>query len=128
MIINKEEVEKAAVEYVITQRIKEDHQWAEFAQKDFKAGTNFVEEKVQEYVGDIIIENQGLKLYKDNEAERFKGLAVEFAEWIVDGGYKCPFKPGVDAYIWYYNNGNHVAKSTEELFETFIEERNETNS
>ena len=79
MIIPKEEIEKAAEEYVITQRIKEDHQWAEFAQKDFKAGANFVEEKVQEYIGDIIIENQGLKLYKDNEVKRFKELVVEFA-------------------------------------------------
>ena len=124
MIISKEEVEKAAIEYVITQRIKEDHQWAEFAQKDFKAGANFVEEKVQEYVGDIIIENQGLKLYKDNEAERFKELAVGFARYIRSNPKKVK-----DYSLTIFEEGKFVSDdvkhydNVEELFETFLKEK-----
>jgi hypothetical protein len=110
MIINKEEVEKAALEYA-----KNESYGGKFdpgSRMGFEAGADFVENKVQEYVGDIIIENQGLKLYKDNEAERFKELAVEFAKFIID-----------------YEKTPHLNRleTTEELYELFLKERNEKN-
>jgi hypothetical protein len=129
MIINKEEVEKAAEEYIKTQRIKEENQWAEFAKKDFKAGIEFSEEYVQKYVGDIIIENQGLKLYKDNEAERFKELAVEFGEWILQNdnpGFKLVFGDGFPNKWGSVRQGGGY-NTTEELYELFLKQRNEKN-
>jgi hypothetical protein len=98
MIINKEEVEKAAENYCNIQNIHP---------SDI---TLMVENKVQEYVGDIIIENQGLKLYKDNEENRFKELAVELAEWVI-----------------YYERALHLNRfeTTEELFEMFKKEKND---
>jgi hypothetical protein len=99
MIIPKEEVEKAAVEYALQGK------GYSYKLEGFEAGVEFSEEYVQQHVQDIIIENQGLKLYKDNEAERFKKLAIEFANW-------CSNRLGPD----------------EKNFDKFIKERNETNS
>lgn len=104
MIINKEEVEKAALEY-----IKDIHAMYHVVGCDcFIEGAKFVENKVQEYVVDIITENQGLKLYKDNESERFKNLAVEFGE-----------------YLQGYENSIYNISI---IYNEFIKERNETNS
>ena len=76
----------------------------------FKAGVTFAKSKVHDYIKDIIIENQGLKLYKDNEPKRFEELAVELAEWIID-----------------YERTPHLNRleTIEELYEQFIKERNE---
>jgi hypothetical protein len=127
MIINKEEVEKAALEYA-----KNESYGGKFdpgSRMGFEAGADFVENKVQEYVGDIIIENQGLKLYKDNEAERFKELAVEFGEWILQNdnpGFKLVFGDGLPNKWGSVRQGGGY-NTTEELYELFLKERNEKN-
>ena len=108
MIINKEEVEKAAENYCNIQNIHPSD--ITLSKEVFIAGALMVENKIQECVGDIITENQGLKLYKDNEEKRFKELAVEFAEWIID-----------------YERTPHLNRleTTEELFEMFKKEKND---
>ena len=108
MIINKEEVEKAAENYCNIQNTHPSD--ITLSKEVFIAGALMVENKVQEYVGDIIIENQGLKLYKDNEENRFKELAVELAEWVI-----------------YYERALHLNRfeTTEELFEMFKKENND---
>ena len=118
MIINKEEVEKAAKEY-----IKDIHAMYHAVSYDcFSEGAKFVENKVQEYVVDIITENQGLKLYKDREAERFKELAVDFVEW-----YRESLRINEIKYPSIELEFNLEGKSPEELYEIFIKERNEKN-
>jgi hypothetical protein len=83
-LVQEEEIEKAADDYAESFRYSSEITgWFKQKTKDFKAGASFVENKVQECVGDIIIKNQGLKLYKNNEAERFKILAIEFAEYVL---------------------------------------------
>ena len=111
MIINKEEVEEAAKENCECNQASL-RQYDKHFIEAFKAGVEFSEEYVQKHVQDIIIENQGLKLYKDNEAERFKELAVEFAEFIID-----------------YEKTPHLNRleTTEELYELFLKQRNEKN-
>ena len=76
--------------------------------KIFKAGVEFAESKFHENIKDIIIENQGLKLYKDNEPKRFEELAIEFLNW-----YK---------FIDYEKD--YLGCTTEELFKLFLKERN----
>lgn len=124
MIINKEEVEKAAAAFIIKEHL--DGYSDMYYRETFKAGVEFSEEYVQKHVQDIIIENQGLKLYKDNEENRFKELAVEFAEWILQhknpsfgiiGGYKSPNR-WMDAI-----QGNRIDYTTEELYNMFLKER-----
>jgi hypothetical protein len=69
----------------------------QYAREDFKAGVEFAESKFNEMFLEIVTENQGLKLYKDNEAERFKKLAIEFGEWILQNdnpGFKLVFGDG----------------------------------
>jgi hypothetical protein len=124
MIITEEEVEKAALEH-----IKDIHAMYHAVGCDcFIEGAKFVENKVQEYVVDIITENQGLKLYKDNEAKRFKELAVEFARHIRGNPKKVE-----DWNLTIFEEGKFVSDDVrhydniEELFETFIKERNEKN-
>ena len=100
----------------------------EVAKSEFKAGASFAESKFQEAFKDIIIENQGLKLYKDNEAKRFEELAVEFAEWI------CSHKEGFHPmYRDKYTTNNYWGSSytggrpdytSKELFNEFLKERN----
>ena len=126
MIINKEEVEKAAENYCNIQNIYPSD--ISLSKEVFMAGALIVESKVQEYVGDIIIENQGLKLYKDNEAERFKELAVEFARYI-----RSNPKEVKDYNLTIFEEGKFVSDdvkhydNVEELFETFLKEKNEKN-
>ena len=108
MIIPKEEVEKAIKNF------GNSGVWQ--CPISFKAGIEFLEEYVQKHVQDIITENQGLKLYKDNEAERFKNLSIEFYSWMRQ--YQ-----DLSAAI----RINEVENS-QELFDKFIKERNETNS
>jgi hypothetical protein len=131
MLILKEEIEKAAGEYADKHsfRVPYDGSNNFYDDKDyedslegFEAGANFVKDKVQEYVGDIIIENQGLKLYKDNEAERFKKLAIGFAEycalegWIIDhDGWKNTLNSKVSISL---------RLSSLELFEMYFKEIN----
>ena len=110
MIINKEEVEKAAENYCNIQNIHPSD--TALSKEVFMAGALIVESKVQEYVGDIIIENQGLKLYKDNEAERFKKLAVNFA-------YYCLMQD------WLQNGFRCGGLSTEEIYDKFINDPDE---
>lgn len=123
MIITKEEVEKAADKFDHNVKLGD-----LLTTKIFKAGVEFAESTVYEYVKDIIIENQGLKLYKDNEAERFKGLAVEFGNWIGRKEYSY-YSPGSDIVpSWFDKNNHSLDCNTNELFETFIKERNEADS
>lgn len=128
MIINKEEVEKAARQYI---GIDSTDPNLKITSNDiydlttFQAGVEFSEEYVQKYVQNIIIENQGLKLYKDNEAERFKELAVEFARYI-----RSNPKEVKDYSLTIFEEGKFVSDDVkhydniEELLETFIRERN----
>lgn len=110
MIITKEEVEKAAVEYALRGK------GYSYKLAGFEAGVEFIESKWNEYFLDIITENQGLKLYKDNEAERFKELAIEFYSWMQQ----------------YQDLSTAIrineVENYQELFDKFIKERNETNS
>ena len=129
MIINKEEVEKAADEYgVNVYKGTGVGDFRHVAENAFKAGVEFSEEYVQEYVQDIITENQGLKLYKDNEAERFKELAVGFARYI-----RSNPKEVKDYSLTIFEEGKFVSDDVkhydniEELFETFIIKRNGKN-
>ena len=129
MIINKEEVEKAADEYGYdVYGGTGEGNFRYVADNAFMAGVNFIEEKVQQYIGNIIIENQGLKLYKDNEAKRFKELAVEFVRHIRGNPKKVE-----DWNLTIFEEGKFVSDDVkhydniEELFETFIKERNEKN-
>ena len=106
MIINKEEVEKF-IENLLTGDFEDIH-----IDYGARKGVEFAEEHVYKYTSDLVIENQGLKLYKDNEAERFKELAVEFGEFIID-----------------YEKTPHLNRleTTEELYELFLKQRNEKN-
>ena len=120
MIIPKEEVEKAAWESIeppINLKTPEDsdgyNEYEVFLA--FKAGVEFSEKYVQQHIQDIIIENQGLKLYKDNEAKRFKKLAVNFA-------YYCLM------HDWLQNGFRCGGLSTEEIYDKFINDPNEANS
>ena len=108
-IIPKEEIEKAAVEYALQGK------GYSYKLDGFIAGVEFSEEYVQKYIQDIIIENQGLKLYKDNEAKRFKKLAVNFA-------YYCLM------HDWLQNGFRCGGLSTEEIYDKFINDPNEANS
>ena len=122
MIINKEEVEKF-IENLLTGDFEDIH-----IDYGARKGVEFAEEYVQEYVGDIIIENQGLKLYKDNEAKRFKEFAVEFARYI-----RSNPKEVKDYSLTIFEEGKFVADDVkpcdniEELFETFLKEIYERN-
>ena len=122
-ITSKGEVEKAAEEY--SKKVNGPHfdelypncdaTIGEITAKDFKAGVEFSEQYVQYHIQDIIIENQGLKLYKDNEAKRFKKLAVNFA-------YYCLM------HDWLQNGFRCGGLSTEEIYDKFINDPDEANS
>ncbi len=100
----------------------------QYAREDFKAGVEFAESKFNEMFLEIITENQGLKLYKDNESKRFKKLAIEFGNWIGHKEYSY-YNPGSDTVSSWFDKNNHSLDcNTNELFETFIKERNGTNS
>jgi len=49
-----------------------------------------------------------------------KDISILFAQWIVDNFIRCPCN---DTFIWYYNNGDFLAKNTEDLFDIFTEEQ-----
>lgn len=93
----------------------------------FKAGVEFAESKFQEAFKDIIIENQGLKLYKDNEARRFEELAIEFAKYLFSTEIiKHTSMENSVKYIpseFNLMKGNLI-KNGEELFKLFLKERN----
>lgn len=114
MIIPKEEVEKAFVEAVdnMNKLVPMDEFDTIYFNKGFHKAIEFSEEYVQKYVQDIIIENQGLKLYKDNEAKRFKKLAVNFA-------YYCLMQD------WLQNGFRCGGLSTEEIYDKFINDPDE---
>jgi hypothetical protein len=116
MIINKEEIEKAALEYAKGESY--DGKFDPGSRMGFEVGVEFSEEYVQQYVQDIITENQGLKLYKDNEAKRFKELAVEFAEWLEDMSGSFQLYNVEDESATLYSN--------DELFEIFKSEKDDT--
>jgi len=125
MIISKEEIEKAADNYgytVFAGTGEGDFRY--IAETAFIEGANFVEEKVQEYVGDIIIENQGLKLYKDNEAKRFKELVVEFALYIGEN-YIFSGNTWLHKDFMKYRSldRKELVKTTEELFDIFKKQK-----
>ena len=49
-----------------------------------------------------------------------KEISVLFAQWVVDNLFKCPYN---NTFIWHYNNGDFLAKNTEDLFDIFMEEQ-----
>lgn len=48
-----------------------------------------------------------------------KEISVLFAQWVVDNLFKCPYN---NTFIWHYNNGDIVAKNTEDLFDIFMKQ------
>jgi hypothetical protein len=123
MIINKEEVEEF-IKNLLTGDFEDVH-----IDYGARKGIKFAEEKFNEFFMDIICENQGLKLYKDNEAERFKKFSVEFGEWILqndDPGFKLVFGDGLPNKWGSVRQGGGY-NTTEELYELFLKERNEKN-
>lgn len=124
MIMNKEEVEKAAENYTSTGQTY--CREKTFVENAFIAGVEFSEEYVQQYVQDLIVENQGLKLYKDNEAERFKELAVEFARYIRNNP-----KEVKDWEYTIFEEGKVISDNTkkfdniEEIYDKFKKEKDE---
>lgn len=92
----------------------------------FKAGVAFVKSKFEEAFKDIIIENQGLKLYKDNEAKRFEGIAIEFAKYLFSSEItRNPSKE--DEMVYTSPEFNlmkaDLIKNGKELFNNFLKER-----
>jgi hypothetical protein len=117
MIINKEEIEKAAEEYCNTPYRTELEK--QQAYRSFIAGERLAEDKFNEMFLDIITENQGLKLYKDNEPKRFKNLAVEFLEWY----QKNTVMISGEINYWNTYHEEWVLKSNEELYDLFLKEK-----
>lgn len=106
-LIPQNEVEEKALQYSFsTENINDCI--ADIKIDSFKKGVEFAESKFEEIFKDIIIENQGLKLYKDNEPKRFKELALEFLNW-----YK---------FIDYEKD--YLGCTTKDLYEQFIKKRN----
>ena len=93
----------------------------------FKAGANWCKKYYEELAKDLIVENQGLKLYKDNEARRFEELAVEFAKYLFSTEItKHTSMENSVKYIpseFNLMKGNLI-KNGEELFKLFLKERN----
>ena len=102
MIIFKEAIDNAAGEYGYdVYKGTGEGRFRYVAENGFETGANFVESKIE-------------------------GIAVEFAEWILQhtnpsfgiiGGYKSPNK-WMDTI-----QGNRIDYSTKELFEMFLKER-----
>ena len=113
MIIPKEEIEKAAEEYCNTPDRTELEKQQSY--RSFLDGVKFSEEYTQKHIQDILIENQGLKLYKDNESKRFRKLAINFA-------YYCLM------HDWLQNGFRCGGLSTEEIYDKFINDPDEANS
>jgi len=121
MIINKEEVEEF-IKNLLTGDFEDIH-----IDYGVRKGVEFAEEYVYKYTSDLVIENQGLKLYKDGEAERSKKFAVEFGEWILQNdnpGFKLVFGDGLPNKWGSVRQGGGYS-TTEELYELFLKERNE---
>ena len=102
--------------------------WGMGNYKGFKAGVTFAESIFQEAFKDIIIENQGLKLYKDNEAKRFEELAIEFAKYL--------FSTEISKHTSMENSvkytppefslmKDNLIKNGKELFNQFLKERDD---
>jgi hypothetical protein len=92
------------------------------AKNSFKSGAKFVYDKCITIVNDLIIENQGLKLYKDNEGTR----AIEFAEWINNNkeGYHPMYKEKSQIICYWGSSicGGRTDFTTEELYDKFLKE------
>ena len=63
-LFSEEEVSRAAERYALTK--SSSGVFIDTHKRDFKAGVEFAEKKCLDAVSNIIIENQGLKLLKDN--------------------------------------------------------------
>ena len=124
-IIPENEVDEAAESFAVTK--SSSRYLIDTHKRDFKAGVTFTESKVHEYIKDIIIENQGLKLYKDNEARRFEELAIEFAKYLfsTEISKHTSMENSVKYIPSEFNlmKGNLI-KNGEELFKLFLKERN----
>lgn len=110
MKIYNEELEKAAKEYVISA------DYPETEQNAFEAGAMWAKLEFDKVFLDIICENQGLKLYKDNELKRFKQLAVEFTNWIAVNNFMQYQDKLWSTDLAYYSG---CVYTTEELFKEF---------
>ena len=126
-------IEQAAKEYADSLKLDDAHriskqQFEEYAQDDFKAGVEFAESKFQEAFTEIIIENQGLKLYKDNEAKRFEELAIEFADWInvSKQGFHSLYREKNSTTPIYWAEalvGGKIDYTSKDLYQQFIKDR-----
>lgn len=126
-LIKQNEIDEAAESFIIKEHLDGDSDM--YYRETFKAGVEFAESKIREYIKDIIIENQGLKLYKDNEARRFEELAIEFAKYLfsTEIAKHTSMENSVKYIPSEFNlmKGNLI-KNEEELFKLFLEERNKT--
>lgn len=128
MIIPREEVEKFIEEEAFQVPYDgSDNFYNENKIKGIELGIKFAEEHFYKYISDLIVENQGLKLYKDNEAERFKEISIEFARFIKDNpklveDWKVTILGVEDTEDLpkYFDN-------FEILFDKFIKDKNESN-
>ena len=81
----------------------------------FTNGAKFTYDRCVKLINDLVIENQGLKLYKDNEGTR----AIEFAEWISKYGYDQDY----DDKLWRYWDSGIGEYTTKELYEEFLKDK-----
>ena len=135
MIIPKKEVEKVAWESIkptinVNNPEKSDgyNEWEVYT--SFMNGVKFSEEHFYKYISDLIIENQGLKLYKDNESKRFKEISIEFARFIKNNPELVEDSIltvlGIDEYDDNYIAPKHF-DNFEKLFDKFIKDKYEPN-
>lgn len=130
-LIPENEVDEAAFNFTeslnFSHKSMETKTMANRLDKSFKAGVTFTESKVHEYIKDLIIENQGLKLYKDNEARRFEELAIEFAKYLfsTEISKHTSMENSVKYIPSEFNlmKGNLI-KNGKEMFNQFLKERN----
>lgn len=77
-LIPQEVVDEAANEYRKDMTLKGVS--LSFMTRDFKAGVEFAEKEVLKHIEEIIIENQGLKLFKDRNDANFPNGITSYLE------------------------------------------------
>lgn len=139
-IINKETIDRAGEYYATVTygvpKISCDQTSFDNGREDFVNGAIWAKSKYEELFTDIITENQGLKLYKDNESDRFKNVAIEFLRWhgkndyILQDVYENQrFQDGYKYQKWSNVSCEDVTEENsyfdEELFKHFLKQRDE---
>lgn len=108
-----EEIDEEAENYISNK--SSNPLFRETHKRDFIAGAKVTYDKCVKLINDLVIENQGLKLYKDNEGTR----AIEFAEWISKYGYDQDY----DDKLWRYWDSGIGEYTTEELYKEFLKDK-----